>query len=322
VVKWRYTESWTEGLIPAVRIGLKPRIVVTTTPKNTKLVRMLVQRAKEQDGSFVMTTGATYDNAANLSETALIELRARYEGTRIGRQELYGELLDDIEGALWTQTQLDEHRINEQPERLTRVVVAVDPATTNNEDSDETGIIVAGRTTDGQGYLVADYTIKASPLDWAKRVVEAFDQHNADAIVVEVNNGGDMIPTLLRQVRPGLPIKQVRATRGKQLRAEPIAALYEQGRIHHVGHHDRLEEQMTTWTPNEPKSPDRLDAMVWAFTELMTVATLTGYLGHLAAWCDVCNLPMPRSAPTCTQCGGRLHGGENQPEHILSSIGA
>jgi phage terminase large subunit-like protein len=321
-VKWRYIESWTEGLIPAVRIGDHPRVIVTTTPKNTPLIKMLVKRVNDGDGSFIMTSGSTFENAANLSETALIELRARYEGTRVGRQELYGELLEDIEGALWAQSQLDRDRLDKEPTRLARVVVAVDPAATANEGSDETGIVVAGKDPQGRGYVLADYTTKASPLEWAKRVVDAYDAHDADAVVVEVNNGGDMIPTLLRQVRPSLPIRSVRATRGKQLRAEPIAAMYEQGRISHVGTYEKLEEQMTSWTPDDPKSPDRLDALVWAMTDLMTGSSITGYLGMLAIWCDTCNLPMPKNATTCNSCGGKLETADSDEPHILSNLGA
>jgi phage terminase large subunit-like protein len=321
VVKWRYIESWTEGLVPAVRIGEHPRIVVTTTPKSTPLVKMLVKRVRDEDGTHYMTSGSTFENSANLSETALLELRARYEGTRIGRQELYGELLEDIEGALWRQSDLDRDRVNEVPTRYSRVVVAVDPAATANEESDETGIVVAGKDPQGHGYVIADYTCKQSPLEWAKRVVEAYDAHEADAVVVEVNNGGDMIPTLLRQVRPSLPIREVRATRGKKLRAEPIAAMYEQGRIHHVGFFEQLEEQMTSWTPDDPKSPDRVDAMVWALTDLMVGSSITGYLSLLATWCDTCNLPMPKTTPVCTSCGGKLESPESD-QHVLTTIGA
>lgn len=318
VVKWRYTESWTEGLVPAVRIGKHPRIIVTTTPKNKPLVKMLVKRALAEDGKYHMTSGSTYENFANLSQTAIDELRAQYEGTRIGRQELYGELLEDIEGALWRQSELDRDRIYEEPERLARVVVAVDPATTNNEGSDETGIVVAGKDPLGNGYVLADYSIKASPLEWAKRVVEAYDAHQADSVVVEVNNGGDMIPTLLRQVRPSLPIREVRATKGKRLRAEPIAAMYEQGRVHHVNTHERLEEQMTSWTPEDPKSPDRLDALVWALTELMVGSHITGYLGMLANWCNACNLPMPKTATACTTCGQAIETNTTE-QHVLTN---
>jgi phage terminase large subunit-like protein len=283
---------------------------------------MLVKRVKDGDGSFIMTSGSTFENAANLSETALVELRARYEGTRIGRQELYGELLEDIDGALWSRTQLDQDRVEEEPPRLARVVVSVDPAATANEGSDETGIIVAGKDSKGHGYVLADYTVKASPLEWAKRVVDAYDAHQADTVVVEVNHGGDMIPTLLRQVRPSLPIRSVRATRGKQLRAEPIAAMYEQGRISHVGPFEKLEDQMTSWTPDDPKSPDRLDALVWAMTDLMTGSSITGYLGMLAAWCDTCNLPMPKNATVCNSCGGKLDTADSDEPHILTTLGA
>ena len=308
---WRYPETWHQ-LKFGLRLGTDPRVVVTTTPQPNALTRALIK-----DSTTVITRGSTYENAANLAGDFLTEIRAKYEGTRLGRQELYGEVLEDVEGALWNTNMLETGRVEEAP-RLARVVVAVDPAATAHDASDETGIIVAGRSVEGKGYVLADYSLKASPLDWAKQVVDAYDTHQADAVVVEVNNGGDMIPTILRQVRPGLPIKQVRATRGKQTRAEPIAALYEQGRIHHVGVLAKLEAQLTEWTPDEPKSPDRLDALVWALTELMTGTSVTGYLAHLAAWCNKCNLPVPKHSPVCVQCGGMMHDGNDHP---LSSIG-
>jgi phage terminase large subunit-like protein len=304
VAKWRYPyETWTEGIAPALRIGKNPRAVIATTPKPTKLLKEWTERT---DGSVALTRGSTFDNAANLSPAALVELRARYEGTRIGQQELYGELLLDIEGALWTQANINEFRITELPKDLQRIVVAVDPAATNNEDSDETGIVVAGKDNQNNGYVIADYTIKASPLEWAKRAVDAYYEHEADAIVVEVNHGGDMIPTLIRQVDQNVKIKQVRASRGKKVRAEPIAAFYEQGRVHHVGVFEKLETQMTLWTADDPKSPDRIDALVWALSDLIEGSRLAGYLSNLAVWCDNCNLPMPKTLKACSKCGASL----------------
>lgn len=295
---WRYPETWDQ-LQFGLRLGTDPRVVVTTTPKPTKLIRELTNRADVH-----VTRGSTFDNAANLAPSALTQLLARYEGTRLGRQELYGEILNDVEGALWSLDLIDSHR-KEAPQ-LARVVIGVDPAVTSGEGSDETGIIAAGRDTEGHGYVLGDYSVKASPLEWAQRALDAYDTHKADAIVVEVNNGGDMIPTLIKQIRPGTPVKTVRASRGKHTRAEPIAAMYEQGRIHHTQPFTTLEDQLCSWTVDDPKSPDRLDALVWAFTELMTGTSVTGYLAQLAKWCERCNLPMPKQATMCANCGTSL----------------
>ncbi|HET6866296.1 MAG TPA: terminase family protein [Solirubrobacteraceae bacterium] len=257
-------DAW-DRLIPALRNPEgQPRIVVTTTPRIVPLVRDLVAR---DDGSLVLTRGTTFENAANLSGQALDELRRRYEGTRIGRQELYGELLEEIEGALWNRAML-EHRASEPPD-LERVVVAIDPAVTSGEESDDTGIVVAGRGTNGHAYVLADRTCHLPPDQWAKLAVAAYREFDADRVVAEVNNGGDLVETVLRTQDERLPFAQVRASRGKRTRAEPIAALYEQGKVHHVGEFRDLEDELCSWTPGDADSPDRLDALVWALTELM-----------------------------------------------------
>lgn len=309
---FRYPDSYDQ-LQFGLRLGAHPQTVVTTTPRPKPLVKNLLQRT---DGSVHTTRGATFDNASNLAPSALAELQARYANTRLGRQELYGEILDDVEGALFTQTNIDQYRATNTPIGLQRVVVAVDPAVTAGENSDETGIIVAGKSNNGEAYIIADHTCKASPLEWAKRAVDAYRKHNADAIVVEVNNGGDMIPTLIKQVDPTIHVKSVRATRGKHLRAEPIAAFYEQGRVHHVGNLELLEQQMCSWTPDDSKSPDRLDALVWALTDLLENSNLIGYLNNLAVFCHACNLPMPKSYSVCSGCGAPLKEGA-EPPHIL-----
>lgn len=296
---WKYPEAYDQ-LQFGLRLGDHPQTVITTTPKPKPLIRNLTKR---DDGTVVVTHGSTFENKDNLAASALIELQARYAGTRLGRQELEGEILEDVEGALWTQDNIDTNRVDKAPIDLQRIVVAVDPAVTSNEDSDETGIIVAGKNNQGELFVLADYTIKASPMGWAQRAIEAYREHNADAIVAEVNNGGDMIPTLIKQIDTNIRVKTVRATRGKQLRAEPVASLYEQNRAHHVGHLDKLETQLTTWTPEDPKSPDRLDALVWAATELIDNSSLLGYLSNLAVWCDNCNLPMPKTLGMCSNCG-------------------
>jgi len=309
---FRYPDAYDQ-LQFGLRLGLVPKTVITTTPRPKPLIRNLIERT---DGSVHITRGSTFENSANLAPAALTELQARYANTRLGRQELYGEILDDVEGALFHQHTIDANRVAVAPRDLMRVVVAVDPAVTVSENSDDTGIVVAGKNTQGEAFVLADYTCRQSPLEWAKRAVDAYRTHNADAIVVEVNNGGDMIPALIHQVDSSIKVKQVRATRGKTLRAEPCAAFYEQNRVHHVGVLEALETQMTTWTPDEPKSPDRLDALVWALTDLLEGSNLIGYLNNLATFCDNCNLPMPKSYKVCSGCGSSLTESD-EPKHIL-----
>lgn len=303
LASFKYPDTYDQ-LKFGLRLGDKPQIIITTTPRPIKLIKQLL--SEQENGSVVVTRGTTFDNAKNLPDAFIKELLAKYDGTRIGKQEMYGEILEDVEGALWSRDAIDQTRVKEQPEQMARVVVAIDPATTNNANSDETGIVVAGRDNRGEYYVLGDYTLKASPLDWARKAVEAFDKHEADAVVVETNNGGEMISTVLKQIRPELNIVEVKATRGKQLRAEPISSLYEQHRVHHIGSFDLLETQMCEWTPNDPKSPDRLDALVWALTELSNGANMTAYLSALSVWCNKCNLPMPKNATHCHKCGNAL----------------
>jgi phage terminase large subunit-like protein len=261
IAAWRYPEAWAQ-LMFGLRIGDRPRVVATTTPKPTRLIRELVER-----NDVAVTRGSTYDNAANLSPAFLDEMRQQYEGTRLGRQELNAEILLDADGALWTRDMLDDARTTSVPP-LKRIVVAVDPAVTSNADSDETGIVVAGIDSQGRGYVLEDRSLKASPSEWAAAAVTGYHVHKADRIVAEANQGGDMISHTIRTVDASVPVKLVRASRGKRTRAEPVAALYEQGRVAHAGLFPELEDQLCTWTPDGP-SPDRLDALVWALTELM-----------------------------------------------------
>lgn len=295
---YRYPDAWDQ-LQFGLRLGEKPRIIVTTTPRPTPLIRALAGRT---DGSVAVTRGSTFDNAANLAPSALLELQARYNGTRLGRQELYGEVLEDIEGALWTKGMIDRARIIKAP-ALSRITVSIDPAITNTAESDETGIIVCGADSQGHGYVLGDYSFRGSPLDWASKAVQVFDDWKADSILVEVNQGGDMVSAVLRQIRLGLPIREVRAHVGKKLRAEPVAAMYEQGRIHHVGEFPILEDQMTMWTQEDPNSPDRIDAMVQGFADLLGTTSVINYLSALANFCPACGLPMPKSFSLCSSCG-------------------
>ena len=261
---WKYPETWDMALF-GLRLGDHPRAIVTTTPRPVKLIRDLVG-----DPGCVTVTGSTYENRDNLAPAFFETIIRKYEGTRLGRQELNAEILDDIEGALWTRGMIESARIrHDQIPGLVRVVVAIDPAVTAGEGSDETGIVVCGLGSDGVGYVLEDLSLSSSPLDWARTAIGAYQRHRADRVIGEANNGGDLIETVLRTVDPSVSYRSVHATRGKLIRAEPIAALYEQGRIRHVGAFPDLEDQICEWVPGM-SSPDRMDALVWAFTELMT----------------------------------------------------
>lgn len=262
---WRYPEAWDQ-LMFGLRLGRDPRVVVATTPRPTPIIRDLLR-----DPTTVATTGSTYENATNLAAPFLAKILSKYEGTRLGRQELYAEILDDSPGALWKRGALEGLRVTRAPD-LSRVVVAVDPAVSSTEDSDETGIVVVGLgANDGRLYVLDDGSMgRATPHEWASEVVALYRRHRADRVVAEVNQGGDLVEATIRTVDPNIPYSAVRATRGKAVRAEPVAALYEQGRVHHVGLLARLEDQMVTWDPSAGgKSPDRVDALVWAVTELL-----------------------------------------------------
>ncbi|MEO1015276.1 MAG: terminase family protein [Pseudomonadota bacterium] len=276
LAKWRYPEETWSNLQLALRLGERPRQTVTTTPRPMALLKRLMAQA-----GVVVSRATTYDNADNLAPTFLSEIAAVYEGTALGRQELLGEIVEDAAGALWTWDMIERARISAAPglaAALSRIVVAVDPPATSGPDADECGIIVAGARDlpDGarEAVVLADWSAgRLSPRAWAERAVAALNEFEADRIVVEVNQGGDMARAVIAQVDPSAPVKSVRATRGKRLRAEPVAALYEQGWVRHAGAFARLEDQMTAYT-GEPASlggasPDRLDALVWALSDLM-----------------------------------------------------
>lgn len=271
IAKWRYARETWDMLQFGMRLGHDPRLVVTTTPRPIELVKAIVAG---QEGKVVVTRGKTSDNAANLAATFLERITARYAGTRLGRQELDAEILGDLPGALWSLASLDAYRLKEAP-KMGRIVVAVDPAVTNTETSDEHGIIVAGMS-EQRGIVLEDASLSGSPMEWARRAVSLYRSWGADAIVVEVNQGGDMVSHTLRTIDPNVKIKEVRASRGKHVRAEPIAALYEQGRVAHVGSFPVLENQLTQMTTTGFEgdgSPDRVDALVWAMTELFPAMT-------------------------------------------------
>lgn len=266
IAKWRYARDAWDMLQFGMRLGNDPRVCVTTTPRPIELVKSLVAG---QEGKVHVTRGTTSDNAANLAKTFLERIMLKHAGTRLGRQELNAEILGDLPGALWTLASLDAYRLREPPQ-MGRIVVAVDPAVTDTETSDAHGIIVAG-IADQRGIVLEDASITGSPHEWARRVVSLYRSWGADCIVVEVNQGGDMVAHTIRTIDPNVKIREVRASRGKHVRAEPIAALYEQGRVAHVGAFTELEDQMAQMTNagyEGAGSPDRVDALVWAMTEL------------------------------------------------------
>lgn len=254
--------TWDQAMF-GMRLGNDPRIIVTTTPKPIPIVKRLLA-----DPTTVVTRASTYANLANLAPQFADQIVKRYEGTRLGRQELLAEIVEDVEGALWQYSWIDAHRTRSEPaDGFARIVVAVDPATTAKPESCETAIAVAGLGFDNHLYLLASVGLRASPQVWANAAVRLYRAHLADAIVCEVNNGGDMVIDTIRRVAPDAHVKKLHASRGKAVRAEPIAALYEQGRVHHVGAFADLEEQMRLF-PVATDLQDRLDAMVWAMTEL------------------------------------------------------
>jgi len=260
---WQYADAWDQ-LMFGLRLGTDPRVIVTTTPRPTPLMRKLIKDPRTR-----LTRGSTFDNAENLAQSALDALRDRYEGTRLGRQELYAELLDDVPGALWQRDSIPT--VSELPE-MQRVVVAVDPSGTSGDgEGDSIGIVVAGRGVDGRYYVIEDATCDLGPAGWSRRTVDRYHAHRADRIVAERNFGGDMVASTIRTADKNAPVKMVTASRGKSVRAEPIAALYEQHRVSHVRGLDLLEDQMMQMTNTGfvgQGSPDRLDALVWALTDL------------------------------------------------------
>ena len=277
LAKWRYAQATFDQLQFGLRLGDHPRSVITTTPRPIPIIRQLVA-----DEKCHVTKGSTFDNSPNLADSFIRQIENRFGGTRLGRQELEGEILDDIPGALWSRTNIDENRVQEVPEDLERVIVAVDPAASSNEGSDENGIVVVGlaRDNDGyaRGYVLEDASLRGTPEEWSKRVVQMYRKWSADRVVAEKNQGGEMVLSVLRAADRVMPVKLVHASRGKHIRAEPISALYEQKRVHHVGRHDQLEDQMCVFSldnlrDNNMGSPDRVDALVWGLTEIFDKIT-------------------------------------------------
>ncbi len=277
LASWRYIDDAWSNLMFGLRLGEHPQCGIATTPRPISQIRELLK-----DKSTATTRGSTYENRGNLAPAFLNRIISRYQGTRLGRQELNAEILDDTPGALWTHSLLEKSRVKNHPD-LVRIVVAIDPAATSSEGSNETGIIVAGIDRNKHGYVLDDLTCQLSPAGWGEVAIKAFDKWGADRIVAETNNGGEMIEHVVTTAARDLynqkmrsssriAFRGVRASRGKYTRAEPVSALYEQGRMHHVGMFAQLEDQLCSWVPGED-SPDRLDATVWAFTDLMLGGT-------------------------------------------------
>lgn len=271
---WRYDREAWDMLMMGLRLGSNPQCIVTTTPKPRPLIRDLMG-SKET----VVTSGTTYENKDNLADGFLDYVKKKYEGTRLGRQELFAEILDDLEGALFRRPNIlyaDQDKIRYTD--MERIVVAVDPAVTANEKSDETGIIVIGKKGNN-AYVLDDLSGRFSPEEWVRRADTAYNEYSADSIIPEVNQGGDMVVSLFKSIGSRARIKPVRAYRGKYLRAEPVAALYEQGRVFHMGGLPTLEDQMCNYTGQiGEKSPDRLDALVYGITELLLGAQTTKFI--------------------------------------------
>lgn len=266
---WRFCEKAWDNLMFGFRVGSDLRGVITSTPKPIDVLRNIIA-----DAETVVTRGSTYDNRSNLAEPFFRTVIRKYEGTRLGRQEINADLLEDVQGALWSQKLIDAGRWSNVPtEHIIRIVVAVDPAVSVGEESADTGIVVAALLRNGHVLVLDDLTCHESPMGWGKIAIAAYRSRRADRIVGEINNGGDLVEANIRAVDANVPFRAVRASRGKAIRAEPVAALYEQGRVHHVGNFADLETQMTSFVPTAERDSkhrlDRMDALVWAVTELI-----------------------------------------------------
>ncbi len=271
IASWRYLDETWSNLMFGLRLGRNPQCIATSTPRPVKVIKDLI---KLEGVSTHVTTESTYANRRNLAEGFFVDVITAYEGSRLGQQELLGMVLDDNPNALWSTSTLEKTRVSKAPS-LDLIVVGVDPSISDNpsEDTSECGIIVAGRQgaktdTRSHGFVLDDYSIKGPPHVWAQRVVDAVHDTEADYVVAEVNNGGAMVKAVIQAIDPDIKVVMQHASRGKRTRAEPIATLYETNRAHHVGQFPIVETQMTEWEPGQD-SPDRMDALVWAFTELM-----------------------------------------------------
>lgn len=262
LVKYRNLEELIDMWEFGLRLGDNPQYVATTTPKPTKVFKEIVA-----DPRTIVTVGSSYENISNLSESFINRVIRKYENTRIGRQELYGELFTDVAGALWTYDTIDKNRVAVKDDHYIRIVVAVDPAVTSGEKADETGIVVAGMNVDGYVHVLEDASLRGSPEQWARKAVYMYNKWQADLMLGESNNGGDLVEFTVKTVASDVNFSKVHTHRGKYLRAEPVAALYEQGKVKHVKEFDLMETEMVQWVQGDP-SPNRLDALVYGVTEL------------------------------------------------------
>jgi len=265
LASWRYPDAWDQ-LQFGLRLGTNPQCIVTTTPRPTKIIRELAK-----DETTVITKGSSYENRGNLAPAFFDKIIKKYEGTRLGRQELDAEILEDVEGALWSSRLIDPYRLTTAPQ-LIKIVIAIDPAVTSNKKSNETGIIAVGYNNikgTRHYYVLDDYSGTYTPNQWATKSIQMFDFLEANEMIAETNNGGDLVETVIKSIDASIPYRKVHASRGKVTRAEPVVGLYEQGRVHHVGSLAKLEDQMTTWDAGAgDPSPDRIDALVWGVTAL------------------------------------------------------
>jgi phage terminase large subunit-like protein len=270
---WRYPDAFEQALL-GLRLGAKPQAVITTTPRPTKIIKHLID-----DKDAIVTRGSTFDNVHHLAQAFIERIAARYAGRAIGRQELFAEIVEEAPGALWTRALIERQRLaaGAAPADYSEIVVGVDPPARSGPKADECGIVVAGKTTQGAIHVIADLSSQGdTPGQWAARVVAAFRRFKANRVVAEINNGGEMVTEVLRQSEPNLPVRTVTATRGKFLRAEPVAAAYERGVVFHLGAFGKLEDQLCALTPDfDAKSagfsPDRADALVWAAADLIAL---------------------------------------------------
>lgn len=313
ICSWKRAEDTWDMLQFGLRLGRNPQNIITSTPKPVKLIRDLIK-----DPNTIVVGGSTYDNRANLPPSFFRKIIAKYEGTRLGQQELYAQILDDLPGSLWSRQQIDVCRwrdtsLSDAIGMCVRIVVAIDPSVSNEEDSDETGIVGCGILENNDGVVLADESLRGSPHEWASRAVALYKSLRADCIIAEVNNGGDLVIDAVRMVDPNVPVRKVVATRGKYVRAEPISLLYEQARIHHLGLFELLEDQMCMFVQDEIEkhSPDRADALVWAFTELFSGVSDYGLLnlakeiaaGKVSITTGVAKVAVSDKMPVCQTCG-------------------
>jgi phage terminase large subunit-like protein len=310
---WKYIQETWDQIQFGLRLGDDPRICITTTPKPKPLIKQLVA-----DPDCVVTEGRTIDNAANLAPSFMATVQKRYAGTRLGRQELDAELLDDTPGALWTYEMLEKARQKGRViPQMTRITIGVDPSGSDGETGDSQGIVVCGLGADGRGYVLQDGSAKLSPDGWGQRVGALFVTHKADRVAAEKNYGGDMVRFVLETAAPNIPVTLVSASRGKHLRAEPVSALYEQGRITHLEPFVDLEDQMVLMTSTGytgPDSPDRLDALVWAFTELFLEDNGQGWIDWLAEQAAEANGVAAKGVP---QALIDMHAPKPEPEVVI-----